>query len=593
MRGLVRHHGVIRGLPKLAAVAAATATLAVNLMMYDRARHGGLPGVGDSGLLQLVILLGGLGFLAPAAAGVRAPSWARALPLPSRQLWRAHLQALALAVSLLVVCMALVVNGFAGLLRQLGETDLPAPTTLLLHFARPWLVLVAVALVAGSWRPGLADPGRAAGWVRLRWALVASAPLVLLALLRAPLAAGLLPVLLAAGWARRSCRGLPPALSVAERAGSATGAGDGPGATDGRRVLHAVVARQLFKWPLTWILGLPLVLALGLVQGGLFSRMPDADFARYFNVAITVYLLVAFVGHFLENLHRVDHLPIPRGLLLRWLLLPGIASLLAGGLIGAAVDRGRPPGESLVYANDGTAPHGGLLVPPDFWRPAWGAPPDSITAPWGERRPTVSVAAVAGWPLHLWKPYATDPAASAEFVAWQVSRAARAIHGVDIAPDLIRERYFVTAADGSVQVRDGGLSLVADGLVPPRGAVGPVLALLLGATIVPTLLVCALIFSLCGPGATRRRVKVVFWTVMAALMALHFAGYALLMARVVQDWVVSGLVTGCAGRLGAAGPLGWVGAWLLAGGASALAWRLCAKAFARVEAVRTRPGPGS
>jgi hypothetical protein len=357
-------------------------------------------------------------------------------------------------------------------------------------------------------------------------------------------------------------------------------------------VLHMVVARQLFKWPLTWILGLPFVLLLGLVQGGMFSRTPDADFARYFNVAITVYLLVAFVGHFLENLHRVDHLPIPRGLLLRWLLLPGIACLLAGGLIGAAVDHARPPGESLVYENDGSRPHAGLLVPPDLWRLAWGAPPDSVTAPWGERRPTVSVAVVAGWPLRLWKPYAADPGASARFVAWQVSRAARAVHGVDIAPDLIRERYFVTAADGSVQVREGGLSLVADGLVAPRGEVGPVLPLLLGATVVPTLLVCALVFWLCGPGATRRRVKTVFWTLMAALMAMHLGGYALLMTRTVRDWVVSGLVTGLAGQLGAAGPAGWFAAWLFVVGTSVLAWRLCARAFARVEAVRARPGPG-
>jgi len=452
-----------------------------------------------------------------------------------------------------------------------------------------------VALVLGGWRSRLADPGRAAGWLRLRWLLVVAAPLLLLLLLPAPLPVALLPVLAAAGWARRECRALPPALSLADRVVVATGAdaGAGAGAAGGRRVLHTIIVRQLFKWPLTWIVGLPLVVLLGLAQGGALSRTPDAEFARYFNVAITVYLLVAFVGYFLENLHRVDHLPIPRGLLLRWLLLPNLAALLVGALAGAAVDRGRGPGESLVYENDAARPHHGLLVPTDLWQPVWGTPPAEVAAPWGERRPAASVAVIAGWPLHLWNPYTAGPGASAEFVAWQISRAAEVVHGVEIAPERIRERYLVAGADGGVAVRAGGLTLVADGLVPPRGAVGPVLAPLLGVTVVATLLTCAFVFRVCGRGATRRRLKTVFWGVMAVLMAVHIGGYALLMTRTVQDWTVSALVTGLARRLGAAGPAGWIVTWLAVAGAALLAWRLCASAFARLEAVRSRPGPGS
>jgi hypothetical protein len=138
-----------------------------------------------------------------------------------------------------------------------------------------------------------------------------------------------------------------------------------------------------------------------------------------------------------------------------------------------------------------------------------------------------------------------------------------------------------------VAVREEGLTLVADGLVPPRGMAGPVLPLLLGFTVGGFLLVTWLTFRMCGPGATRRRVRVVFWSGLGLLLALHLAGYGLLMAGRARPWVVEGLVTGLAGRLGALGPAGWVGAWLAVVLVAALGWRLSAQAFLRVEAVRT------
>ena len=48
----------------------------------------------------------------------------------------------------------------------------------------------------------------------------------------------------------------------------------------------------------------------------------------------------------------------------------------------------------------------------------------------------------------------------------------------------------------------------------------------------------------------------------------------------------SALVGSLAGRLGSFGPLGWLGTWLTGALLAVVAWRLCARAFARVEAVR-------
>ena len=85
----------------------------------------------------------------------------------------------------------------------------------------------------------------------------------------------------------------PDRILTAAEAALASPSGVRPG------VVHSVLLRQLFKWPLTWILGVPMTFLLGMVQGGAFSYSGDADFARYFNLWITVYMLIAFVGHFI------------------------------------------------------------------------------------------------------------------------------------------------------------------------------------------------------------------------------------------------------------------------------------------------------
>jgi len=586
MRGLVRHHGVVRSLLKPAAVAASLSTLGLNVLLVDRLRQGDSLGLDSNVLLQLVILLGGMVLLTMRETGLRASPWSSSLPVSVRVQWTAHLRALVVAVSLLVATMAVILVGLAFLLQSFEKTAFIEPGAVMLNFARPWLVLLAMVLMLGAWRGELADPGRARGWTRQRFVLALAAFAGLVVLSRLPLVVSLFPVLAASVLVRRQAGLLPPVFSLAERDGPPTvkeGARSVPG---GRGMVHRLITRQLFKWPLSWIVAVPMVFLLGLAMGGFFTTSVDAEFARYFNVWITVYLLIAFCGHLLHNLYHVDHLPIPRELILRWMLLPGLAALLAGGLIGTAVDRARPQGETLVFANDSSVDHHGLLIPPDMWEPVWGTPPSQVTAPWGESRPVAAVAVIAGGPLHLWKPFTTVPEASIDFVAWQISRAAAAIHGVTVDPDTIRERYLVSGPDGAVQVRDAGLTLVADGLVPPREPVGPVLALLLGTTVVASLLVCWLVFRACGPGVSARRVKVVFAVAMGALLLLHLAGYALLMARVTADWMMTGLVEGAARRLAEMGSAAWTMTWLAFGLAAAAVWRLCVRAFDRVEAVR-------
>lgn len=589
MRGAVLRHPLLRSLAKTTVVAASTASVGLNLVAFERATQGSVLGLDFGDLLQFVLLLGALSMLFLNETGRRCGAWALGLPVRARGLWTVHAQALVLAVVVVVLAMVLVVVGFAQLIGRLSGSDLLGLGPVLGHFVRPGAVLVTVALALAVWRPALADPEAAPGWGRFRILLAVGALALLGVLALLPTAWTAAPVLVAVAVAWRARAGLPAVLSLAEKTADAR-----VRTTEYRRgggAVNQLVTRQLFKWPVTWILGLPMILLLGLVIGGVANGAEDADFAQFFNLWIAIYLLVAFTMHFLENMGRVDHLPVSRVLLLRWLLLPGIAALVIGGLIGAAVDHWRTrPAEALVLDAWTEVYGSGLRVPPDVWEPVWGAAPAAVEAPWGESVAPESVELVRGLPLRLWKPYTTVPGSSADFVAWQVARAVARVHGVIIPADTIRDRYLVVDEAGRVGAREGGLTLVADGLAPRRGPIGPLLPLLLGAVVLGTLLAAWSMFRFLGPGATRRRVRVVFWTQMIALISLHLGGYGLLMARLVNEWTVAGLVRGWAGGFASLGPLGWVLPWLLFPLLAWPAWCLCARAFARVEAIRPEAG---
>jgi len=579
---------VIRQLPKTAAAAMATATVGLNLLVFESLRTMRYLGMDRGTLFELTILLGGLYLLAMEPTGRRCSRWAQGLPVRAVTLWTGHVHALLVAVSVIVLAMASVVLALTLLIHRFDPLEFLTPHLVLTHFARPWLILLAVVLGLGAWRPECVDPVRLPAWrrVRLVAALAAVAALVLLGPL--PLVVALFPVAAAGILARRAKTALPPVLVLADRPEGRAAADGETVPSGGWWVVHVVVLRQLFKWPLTWILGLPMTFLLGMILGGAFSASQDADFARYFNLWITIYVMIAFAGFFLEKLHLVDHLPLSRAVLFGWLVLPNLAALLLGGAAGHLVDRARPGGEAVVFRNECCGAYGGLEVPPDLWHPVWGTPPATVTAPWGETGSANAVRVLPRLPLHLWNPYTTTEEASADFVAWQIGRAAADAYGLDLDPDAIRDRYLTTGEGGAVLVKEGGLTLRADNRVPSRRSLGPVLGLLLAFTVDPALAVFGLVFLLCGPGTTRRRTKAVFWSTMGVLLALHMAGYVLLMGRWIREWTVTSLVEGLARRLGALGPAGWLLPWILGGLVGWGLWRLCLRAFGRVEAVRER-----
>jgi hypothetical protein len=286
----------------------------------------------------------------------------------------------------------------------------------------------------------------------------------------------------------------------------------------------------------------------------------------------------------MENLHKVDHLPIGRRGLLAWLVIPVSLFFLLGYGTGRLVEQvaGARP-EAILF--DHTEENYGLLVPPETWaRSATDRVPD-IVSPSGEVQPAKTVPLFAGSPWVLWKPYTTPAGASVDFVAWQISRAAAEVYELEIRPEDIADRYLEAGPEGRVQVRPGGLTLMAD--YPAARLTtdaGPVLPVWVGAEIIVLLLVNTVFFRACGPGTSIRKSRIIFWIMMVGLLAIHVGGFLLLVQGWTRDWVIYGFWMGLIRDLGKLGPAGWAAAWLGAILGIAAAWRLAVRALENVEA---------
>jgi len=211
-----------------------------------------------------------------------------------------------------------------------------------------------------------------------------------------------------------------------------------------------------------------------------------------------------------------------------------------------------------------------------------GTPPEAV-APWGESHEVWSVPIWVGRAPVVHALYSTPPGSSAEFVAWQISRAARDIYGADVAPEEVLERYLTVDARGRVVPVGGALTLAADHprwRVRPYGPVFPAMMLF----------VCGLWFvamsvylATLRPRFTERRKRATFWWGMVVLMLLHVSQFAALLTEKLDHWVISGAsmiaIRAAAERL----PGGSVAFWVLCGLVFYGLYRIAERRFMKVE----------
>jgi len=587
---LVLRHEIIQNLAKPLLITVVTITLVLNILTFKMARNGGTSLLDGFGAVQaqFVFLLPVIMILLMGKAGARCRFWEAGLPLAARKLWWAHFLALASASLFLILVSGVTFAGFGALNAAfIGKTFFNLADVLRL-MVRPVAVSLTAAGLVAVWRPGMGRLAEEPGWSRHR-ALVIMISVGLLGLLvMVPSVFLVVPLVLTGLVAVRVNRILPLAMSMS---GSETrGAAAASAAAEkweavgpSRRVVVLMLLRTLLKWPVSWLAMVPLAALFGLMMSSRDILGMDEPYLRFMNFFMAVYILFALTGHFVKNLHKVDHLPVDRRTLLRWLVVPITGFFLLGYASGRIMDTVDPiSNEKIVFDNGGESY--GLKVSPEYFAFAGSDETPVMTAPWGEAHEAPVEPVFRGLPGVLWKPYATPEGSSLEFVAWQISRAAAAVYGLEIDPDEISARYLKADPDGRVTVRESGLTLAADFPDARPGSSGPVFPVLVGGEMFLLMVILTLYFKVFKPGITIRKTQVVFWVIMGGLMACHIGGYIFFMLGWTREWVVYGFWLGRIRELGELGPAGYMGAWVGMLLLVSVAWRWAERSFLAAEA---------
>jgi hypothetical protein len=531
MWSLIRRQEVWRHLPRTVLIALAAAALVMSITTLQLA-YGREPATGW--VAPVLLFLASLIVFFP-GAGRRAREFDLALPIPARRLWLAHLGGLLAAGAIVLAATSLVYLGGLRLLTSLFESRarlLGIAGPLLCVPAACYVLLVAARLSLGTERQelprgplGIAALAGALFLALLLARLLAGSPWFLWAV---PLAPAVLLLL-------RAYHSVPAALSLVPAAPRGTAAVAGGWLPDRVRprplLLDWTIQRSLAKSYAAVLMVLVLVALAGvLLAGGVGAFLTEQ--LRFSMIFITAYLLLSTLGTPLGKLALLEAWPLSRERIFANLALPLIGSLLLGyGAGRLAVDAFAPARELVRY--DDSSGQGHVLVPVEFWDVALdGRIPAAVTASRGGEPPR-SIPLVQGAALRLYNPFSTGEQDSRETVAERIARAVDRVYGQTISPVEVASRYLETSPSGRVLLRAGGLSLRAD---HPQWQVrggGPVAPVICGIALLLWLGALAVYFAAFRPGVGDKVRRRLFWSLMAVLLLLHMAQYALAIADVV------------------------------------------------------------
>ncbi len=578
---LIWRHDAIRGLPRWLMILTAGATLLLGIITYSAAR-------GMTPAFDLPLALTWLFASSHVLIGRdrrRCGELEATLPISARRLWLAHLAALLAADLISLILIVGLSFGVLGFLQGLEEgLARPFPT------ASDLLLLVSGFLLLLAWREsdhGIRPVTRVGGLLQLATILA-----LILVLAQRPAASFLLLLLPAIVLFWRSWRGLPavfesrrrgrPRSARPERTGTAAAGFETGGGAPAPIIQSMTLLFTTAKHPAALLLGYGFLFGFGMVQGGISADLMNI---RLNYVPMTAYMILAMTAKPLQILGPFEALPLSRRRMLAILLLPCLGLLSLGYLAGRI---GAEPGSDRIrYLRTEEADL--LVVPRSACELAWDGIAPPIESPWGESHPVWSSELVKGSSVRIYSPFSAPAGSSPRYFAWQLSRAAKAIYGVDLDQDELRRRFLERDTSGALRIRaercrDGefiALSAEYDGLRPVRGA--PWFPLLIGlATLVSLLLLPPYLRSFRANLSDGRR-NLAFAVMLTGLIVVHLGVYVLLMTGLIQDYLLSGVVEILARRIEVVWPAARFGFWFLMILSLAGAWRLALRSFSRAE----------
>jgi hypothetical protein len=372
-------------------------------------------------------------FLVTPGCRLRCNHLAMASPVAPRRLWLLHLVGVLLCgVMILAVSAGLIALGgwLLSRLPKRPEMFVPDPLSLAVHLGAG---LALAVTILQSHKPSLNKIPARWTYVLSTAAILVGVPALIDALAALPLYSAILPLGLALIIALRTYNSLPKAFALvplqpepgdvaADRvAGRIPGALPVEGsprpaivehdwsALSGERpargiryrwLLLMTIYRELAKKPIIGVLALPFLIFFGmLLSGGIFSESE----LRFTNIVMAAYILYAFSGPFLNQLHRLDHLPLSRRRLFALLTLPTAALLYLGYGAGWILAMGGQGSHEPVEYKKETCCHY-TRVPIEFCEIAWNGQPPENGSPWGELHPAWTVPLYKGSRAVLYSP---------------------------------------------------------------------------------------------------------------------------------------------------------------------------------------------
>lgn len=519
-------------------------------------------------MTTLVAWIGLAAYLAFGGLRTRATQFEISLPASTRRLWLLNL-ATHLAGGIFLVVLTIGAVAARAALAPRVELAIRGRflaallvaglllATLLLQVPRPSLARIplgagqivwTVAVLAGT--PFLLGAAAAAGWPGVASLLVAAVVVALWSYRSVPAAYALAPFEADA------------TRSVVRREGFA-------GASARRWVVPLTIVRGVSAGAKE-LLAFPFILLFAIALGNGLLAINDGDLRelRFLYLPMTTYMLYALIGPRLASLHRIDFLPVSRRILAMTLVLPYFLVVCVGYGVGTLIASGAR--SRLQYVDFRQSDEGcRVCVPLRVYRLARDGRPPDLESPWGEVHAAEALRPFGWSRMAVYSPYDAPPGSSARFVALQISRAVAATYGASISPEVIEERYLATGPDGGVVPRGEGLTLREDyPALEPRS--GPMLPALLALTVVPWLLLVAMLLRGYRGSVGEWVRQTTVWGALGLLLVFAIGTSIAAVFRVIEFWSIRALIEIPVMRLGSTmtGTMAvWTAATALIGGA--------------------------
>jgi hypothetical protein len=233
---------------------------------------------------------------------------------------------------------------------------------------------------------------------------------------------------------------------------------------------HLVIMRALIN---RWYVWLNLVL-LGFYATMIVIAYYDVSKDNPYPFFMFIWIF-AVLYQVIVNMRHIGYLPISRKTVFAHAMVPSIAAMLIGFVIGNLI----------VHANRRVYRHIQfnrccVQIPGEFWEISGDGAPPVLRSPWGEIHAPEAYPLYRGSSIIVYKPYDCDEHCSPRFAALQLDRAAQAIHGVpfdttNMYTDL--DESFVRAVDYGAFTFEGSVGRIS-GRRSKAFAVGGIIAAL-------------------------------------------------------------------------------------------------------------------